>query len=231
MIMIVAVLIALLMPAAQFAHGGRAREHCKYNLKAIGLALHGYHDKYGCFPPAYLTDAEGRPSHSWRVLLLPFLDQEKLYKEYRFDERWDSHHNRLLADRLEGVFNCWLERGSKGSPEARMTSFVAVVGPDTVWPGRQPVKISDITDGIHTTLMVVEVAKSEIQWMEPRDLSFADIDFTLNNRSRFGISSGHAKGVNALYADGHVGFLPESLPAKTIRALLTRAGGELVGDY
>src|SRR5262249_42952585 len=73
------------------------RSQCKNNLKQIGLAMFNYHDAYGCFPPAYIADADGRPMHSWRVLLLPFLDEAARYRKYRFDEPWDGPNNSELA--------------------------------------------------------------------------------------------------------------------------------------
>src|SRR4051812_9073955 len=69
------------------------RTQCKNNLKEIALALHNYHEAYGCFPPAYIADKDGRPMHSWRVLILPYLDEKPLYLKYRFDEPWNGPHN------------------------------------------------------------------------------------------------------------------------------------------
>ena len=80
------VLIALLLPAVQSAREASPRTNCKNNLKQIGLALHNYHDAYGSFPPAWTTDADGRPLLSWRVLLLPFLDEAPLYEEFDLTE-------------------------------------------------------------------------------------------------------------------------------------------------
>ena len=77
---------------------------CTNNLKHIGLALLNYNDIFGCFPPAYTTDANGKPMHSWRVLILPFIEQQTLYKRYRFDEPWDGPNNSLLAKEMPSVF-------------------------------------------------------------------------------------------------------------------------------
>src|SRR4029453_12945484 len=74
--------VALLLPAVQQAREAARRTQCKNNLKQIGLALHNYADVYGSFPPAYIADETDKPMHSWRVLILPFLDQDQLYKEY-----------------------------------------------------------------------------------------------------------------------------------------------------
>src|SRR5262249_28073198 len=157
-------------------------------------ALHNYHEKYGSFPPAYIADEKGRPMHSWRMLLLPFLEQQQLFDEYRFDEPWNGPHNSRLADRILAVFNCPSENHEKGRKGTQMTSYVAVLGPETAWPGDKPTKIRDFTDGTSQTLLVVEVANSGIHWMEPRDLHVLQMDHAINSKSGQGISSAHTGG-------------------------------------
>ena len=67
------------------------------NLKQIAMALQCYHQANGCFPPAYIADKTGKPMHSWRVLILPYLDRDDLYKAYNFTEPWDGPNNKKLA--------------------------------------------------------------------------------------------------------------------------------------
>jgi hypothetical protein len=196
------------------------------NLKQIVLGLHNYHDAYGCLPPAYIADDNGKPMHSWRVLLLPFVEREKLYKQYRFDEPWDGPNNGSLAARHPQIlcYDCPSEY------PAPMTSYVAVVGPGTAWHGAKPRCFDDFADGLDCTIMVVEVANSGIHWMEPRDLDFATLPMVVNPPEGFlGISGNHVfKGANVAFADFSVRFLKEDLPAQTLRALLTIDGGEKV---
>lgn len=85
-----AMFVSALLPSVQSAREAARRASCSNNLRQIGLAMHNYHDKYNCFPPAFLPDENGKPKHSWRVLLLPFLDEKSLYAEYRFDEPWEQ---------------------------------------------------------------------------------------------------------------------------------------------
>ena len=87
------VLVALLLPAVQAAREAARRSQCTNNLKQIVLALHNYHDVYKCFPSAVLTDESGRPIRSWRVAILPFMEQQALYKQYDFNQPWDSPRN------------------------------------------------------------------------------------------------------------------------------------------
>src|SRR5204863_151662 len=86
-----------LTTAIRDAHEAARRSNCKGELKQIGLALLNYREVYGCFPPAFIADESGRPMHSWRVLILPYIDHVSLYYEYRFDEPWDGPNNRKLS--------------------------------------------------------------------------------------------------------------------------------------
>jgi len=92
------ILVALLLPAVQSAREAARRAQCSNNLKQIALAFHNYHDTYRTFPPAYIPDEDGNPKHSWRVLILPFLEQRALYEQYNFDEPWDSPNNRIVGN-------------------------------------------------------------------------------------------------------------------------------------
>lgn len=232
---IIAVLAALLLPRVQSSSGpdsGR-RERCRNNLKQIGLALHLYHEKYGTAPPAYLVDKDGRPTHSWRVLILPFLDQNELYAKYRFDEPWDGPNNQQLADKVGKIFHCPSDRPESEAGkqvEYPETSYVAVIGPETFWRGAEGVCPCDIYDGMTTTLQLVEVANSGIHWMEPRDLHVGQMAPTINPKAGQGISSRHKAGAEGLLADGSVRFFSENLSAETIRGLLTIQGGETIPE-
>ncbi len=198
---------------------------CMNNLKQIGLALKQYERRYGCLPPAYVADAEGKPMHSWRVLLLPFLEYDELYRQYSFDEPWDGPNNSKLHEVGIRMFRCPYD-----SFDYCKTSYFAVVGDGTVWPGAGCMRTSDIRDGPAKTILLVEVAESGIHWMEPRDLSFAEMDFRVNGRPGNSISSGYGKSVSALMADGNVRRLDKNLSPDTLRALLTTAGSEKVSS-
>jgi hypothetical protein len=194
------------------------------NLKQIATALQAYHATYGCFPPAYVTDARGNRMHSWRVLILPFLGRDDLYKRYRFDEPWNGPNNSKLAALMPPVFHC------PSSPQGKvMTDYVAVVGPRTAWPGDKSRKLSEITDDPSVTLLVVESSSSRINWMEPRDLDFDQMSLTLNAASGARISSHHPVGIYVVMADGSVRLMPpKDLPPETVKALLTVDSGEAV---
>jgi len=218
----------------QDVHGSLAaarRSQCRNNLKQIGYALHNYHDAYGCFPPACVKNAEGRPMHSWRVLILPYMDEEALYDRYDFDEPWDGPNNRTLAQKISRIYQC---PASELSGTA-LTSYLAVVGPNTAWPPDRAVHVSDIEDGTSNTLMVVESVATDIHWMEPRDLDVGDLNYGVNHESGRGISSRNqccrrhpVLGANILLVDTSTYYLGNETDPNDLRAMATIAGGENV---
>jgi prepilin-type processing-associated H-X9-DG protein len=209
------------------SRGGTRRASCENNLHNIALALIQYHDDYGSYPPPYIADAKGKPMHSWRVLLLPYLDQRNLYKQYNFNEPWDGPNNSKLHNLVLKIYCCPSHSAKQPMTE---TSYVAVVGSKTVWITESdkihPVRMADITDGASATILLVEVETSGIHWMEARDLHMTQMATAINSPRGQGISSGHAGGVNVAFADGSVRFLDSNTSPATLRALLTRNGKE-----
>lgn len=197
---------------------------CQGHCCQIALALHHYHDAYGSFPPAYVADANGKPMHSWRVLLLPYIEESALYQRYNFNEPWNGPNNRLLAAEMPRTYGCPSAGGLLGGDE---TNYVVVVGPGTVWPGATSVSLSQITDGTDDTLLFVEVAGSGISWLEPRDLELATMPLTINPRGKLGISSFHPGRANGATASGRrLGLEIEAKTRGALRSLLTIAGGD-----
>jgi len=189
------------------------------------LAVANYHETYGCFPPVYVADRDGKPMHSWRVLILPFLEQKELYNAYNFAEPWNGPSNRNLVSR---VGNIYLRSGLE-SEQNRTTSFVAVVGPQTVWPGSTATAYKNLRDGSHETLLVVEVPDGQFLWMEPRDLEFDSISFRINDGSGRGLGS-RLGGARVVSADGTVRTLPDDFDPEKLRAMLTANGGEKIQE-
>jgi prepilin-type processing-associated H-X9-DG protein len=212
-----AVLAAILMPAASSARDAALRASCTGNLKQIAAAMLQYESTYGCFPPAYIADKRGKPIHSWRILLLPHLGHQDLYDRYRFDEPWDSPRNRRISDLAIGLFQCPAQPASKQP----ITSYMMVVGPHTISSGHESRKITEITDGLKDTIMLVEVADSTIWWAEPEDLRFDTLNFTINNGKRQEISSYHPGGVNTALCDGSVRLLKDSMNPQLVKAMIT----------
>jgi hypothetical protein len=194
------------------------------NLKQIALALHFYENEHGSLPPAYLTDAEGRPMHSWRVLLLPYLEEHALYKQYNFAEPWDSPHNLKVAAKMPDVFRYPADpRGTQFTP------YVVVVDDESLFPGEQGVKLEEIDDGTSRTLAMLEWPESNIVWTEPRDLDLPSLHhITHPPRAAIKGRRRHPGGRTLIsLAEGSIRILPlHETSVSRLRELITRAGGE-----
>lgn len=186
----------------------RHRAVCKDHLKQIGLALQHYHERFDSFPPAYVIGPDGRAWHSWRVLLLPFLGEESLHREYRFDEPWDGAHNRRLNARVPECYRCPTD-AHKGS-----SSFLAIVGRRTMWPAYFTVNVSDVTDGSSNTVMLMEALDREINWLEPRDLTTSQALEQIRRDDAHGIH-------HALFVDGMVRAVNPTITPGLWYSLLT----------
>jgi len=201
----------------------------------IAIALHNYHDFHGVLPPAYIPDKNGKPMHSWRVLILPFIEGKSLYEAYDFDEPWDGPNNRKLASQVPDFYQCpsHLPSSRKGPAAA---SYFAVIGPQTVWPGATTRQFKDIqkADGTSQTLLVMETHIPDTVWTEPRDLSFEEALDSLYSTDP-GRMFGHRyedfffdyyAGIHVALVDGSVLFLHQGLPRETAVAVLTFDGSE-----
>ncbi|MCL2304700.1 MAG: DUF1559 domain-containing protein [Planctomycetaceae bacterium] len=209
------------------------RTLCTNNLKNIGHALHNYHDKYQCFPPAYTVDENGQPLHSWRVLLLPFLEEQALYEQIRLDEPWDSEYNKQFHDKIPCVFRCstggLLALSSVKEKNSRKCLYSVVIGDETPFPGAATTKFSDITDGSSNTILVVERLLS-VCWMAPNYEIPFDIAVKGVNRDVFGVGGTHTGGTNVVFADGSIRCIPGTTSPETLQSLLTKAAGDNIGE-
>lgn len=219
-ILVIGVAFAFAVKDARIA---AQRSSDKGHLKQLAVAIHNYHDTYGQLPPPFVADAEGRPMHSWRVLILPFIDQQKLYAEYRFTEPWNSPHNRELESRMPNAY-AFSGTGMRGNTT---TNVLAVTGPETMWPGRGKATFDDVKDGQDHSIMFVENDGSGIHWMEPRDLVFEEMDFTLNSPA--GVSCNHLT-PNVATVSGYVKRLDKDITTATLRALFTINGRENIRE-
>jgi hypothetical protein len=216
----------LVWPQIHGAAEASRRSQCKQNLKQIGLALHVYHHEYGCFPPAYAADAAGHPIHSWRVLILPYLDDEcqELHAKYKFSEPWDGPSNRKLLDQRPAVFTC----PTRLAAGRQSTAYAAIFGPQCVFRGADPVSLKEITDISSDTMLIADVTEVEIPWTKPEDIDIAQHP---KAGDRFGLSSDHIPGFQAVFADGGVHFMNTSLDQATFDALYTRNGNDKPGVF
>jgi prepilin-type processing-associated H-X9-DG protein len=214
-LLIPGVLIALLLPAIGAARGAARRSQSQNNMKQLALAIHNYHDVYGSLPPAVVTDADGQPLYSGRVLLLPFLEQVNVFEQWDKTQAWNSPQNQALAQMMIPTFRDPSDTGPPGQ-----TSYVFVTGAGTLFESGQKVTFQSTPDGTSNTLLMVEVKGSGIGWAEPRDFDASQPGSLPPGN--------HAAGNNVAMADGSVRTLSTNTPPATIRAAATRNGGEAV---
>ncbi len=206
------------MEAVRISCGGR--------LKQIGVALSCYHDVWNSFPPATTTDSQGKPLHSWRVLILQQCEQQPLYDRYDMSESWNGLENRLLHEIDVHFWSC----ADDSSSAAGMTNFVAITGPGTAWPGpNQSSRISDFKDGPGNSIMVVEIRNSDIHWMEPRDLEIRTLKFAINSDAKNSISSRHFDGAIVVSVDGAVEYLSNQETEARLRKMVLIADENMDG--
>jgi hypothetical protein len=201
-----------------------------HNIRQIGMALQVYHDHYGQLPPRVIRDQDGRPLYSWRVVLLPFLEGDLLYRKFKLDEPWDGPNNKaLLAPAPRPYRHHFTGAGISDG----QTHHQVFVGPGTAFE-RDSLSFADFTDGLAETLMVVEAAEP-VPWSKPEDLEYAT-DKPLPVLGAFvskpvkvvGWELARRRGTLAVFADGNYRFIPSTTDEQTLRALITRNGGESV---
>ncbi len=194
-----------------------ARSISQNNLKQIALAVHEYHDVNGQFPTAAIYSEDGTPLLSWRVAILPYIEQGHLYKQFKLDEPWDSPHNKKLLAQMPKLY-----APVAGQVKDKQSTFYQVfTGKGTVFPGPKGIRLADITDGTSNTLMVVEAGEA-VPWTKPAELRYAP------DRPLPALGGMFVGGFNAAFADGSVRFIKDTTDVKILRALITRNGGEVV---
>jgi hypothetical protein len=149
------------------ARQAAAAQQSMNNLRQIGLAMHVYLDANKTFPPQATVDKAKRPLLSWRVQILPYIEQAALYNEFRQDEPWDSEHNKKLIAKMPTIYRSPF---SKTKPEEGITTYVVPSGPKAFFNGGARKKMIDITDGTSNTIMVLDVDDSKgVVWTRPDD--------------------------------------------------------------
>ena len=150
---------------------------CRGKLCQMALAIRNYSADFGSLPPAYLVDSRGLRAHSWRVLVLPYLEwqEQELYKRYSFSEPWNGPTNRLAVDSGPadvglGYFRCPDDSDLSG----QCTSILCVVGPQTFWPGSGTVPSDALTNNPKSILLVA-LPKTGIHWLEPKDITIEEL--------------------------------------------------------
>jgi len=208
---------ALLLPAVQKAREAARRSQSTNNLKQIALGFLNYESVYQSYPSAAGLNKQGKAVLSWRVYLLPYFDEDALFKEFHLEEPWDSEHNRKLIARMPAVYrNPDLPPASEGK-----TNYLVLTGEGGLFGGKTGVAIRDIRDGTSNTILVVEAAADKsVVWTKPDDLPF-------DAKNALAGLKGFRPGIFlAAFADGSVRAIKDTMAPDALKALFTSAGGE-----
>lgn len=220
---------ALLLPAVQAAREAARRMQCSHNLRQIMLALHVHTDKtsQALLPPLYTVDKTGKPLHSWRVLILPYMGHEELYKNIRLDEPWDSEYNSQFHTVSIPQYTCPSNRYKQPGKDC---CYAGIAGESLIPAAKENIqtgiRFHNLTDGASNTLGLIEV-REPFCWMDPT------ADITLNELAK-GINRGghcgsfHTDGCNAVMFDGACRFLTNLVEPQTLRQLGDIDDGEAV---
>jgi beta-lactamase regulating signal transducer with metallopeptidase domain len=178
-------------------------------------AFNIYHAKHGHYPPAAVVGPDGKTLHSWRVELLPYLGEQKLFDEYKLDEPWDSEHNKPLVERIPSIYSTsvWTEKGK--------TDYFVVTGKGTLFDADAPTRRESISDAAGETILVLQ-SFQRVPWTQPVDIE------TAADHKAVRPFRGHGKGFYAAFADGTVKFVSKETDAASVRAMFTKAGGDEV---
>jgi hypothetical protein len=210
--------VALLLPAVQAARDAARSAQDMNNMRMTTLAVFNFLDANGAFPTD-VYDEDGKPLLSWRVRLLPYLEQQSLYDQFHLDEPWDSEHNRPLVDAMPPFY-----ASTHGEPTPGKTRLLVFRGEHTAFPGEEAVKIAAITDGTSNTLMFVQAnPESAVEWTRPADVQY-------NEAKPFAGVESPRRQFLAAFCDGSVRRLSLNMGEEAMKGLVTRDGEEVV-DY
>jgi hypothetical protein len=159
----------------------RRRGGSANNLKGLGIALHCYGQDHGCLPPAHVVDKKGKPMHSWRSMILPYVEGDPAFlAKYSFGEAWNGPNNKKLLTQAPRMYVAPEDWQRPPQPLPSNASYVAIVGRKGAWRGDKALSFDDMRKPLSQTVWLIEVANSNIAWTEPRDVSWDDVPKLLN---------------------------------------------------
>jgi hypothetical protein len=211
-------MVPTLLPAVSSARQAARRAQSSNNLKQISLAMLNFVSAKKTFPPAFKADSDGKPLLSWRVMILPFIEQQNLFQQFHLDEPWDSENNKKLIEKMPDIFKA---PGSQAAAEFK-TVYLTARGDDTPFPGAKGIRLREITDGTSKTIMVVEASDDKaVVWTTPDDL---EVDEKNPIAGLVGLRPG---GFLAAFCDGSVKLIPQNIDSETLNLLFLRNSGKL----
>jgi prepilin-type processing-associated H-X9-DG protein len=217
----VGVLVGMLLPAVQAVREAARRTAAANTLRQFALACLNYESAYGHFPAQANFSDDGKSLLSWRVHILPFIEEQALYQQFALDEPWDSPHNIKLLDKMPEIFR------SPNSRHTNKTVYLGISGAGTIFDGGQKgTKLSQITDGTSNTILLVEANdEAAVEWTRPADYEL-DQDNPL-----WGLGGMRPGGFNAVFADGSARFVALETDPEMIIRMMLKADGKPLEDY
>ncbi|HEY7329099.1 MAG TPA: DUF1559 domain-containing protein [Gemmataceae bacterium] len=210
-----------LLDAVQKVREENARNQSGSNLHNLGIAMHMYADAMQRMPANALYNKDGKPLLSWRVLLLPYIDQQALFNEFHLNEPWDSEHNKKLLARMPKIY---ATPQDENTLKEHTTYYQGFVGKNAFFESKQGIRFpADITDGTSVTIMIVEASKA-VPWTKPEDIAY-DPDKPL---PKLGVPG--ASLIQVLFCDGHIQAISPGITKETLRSLITRNAGDVPGS-
>ncbi len=194
-----------------------ARRQTVHKMRQLALAINNHIDSYKTLPmTAGFSSKDGKPLLSWRVKLLPYLDQGELYNEFRKGESWDSEHNKKLIERMPEIY-----RRPYGDPKSTKTPFLLPVGKHTAYPGGKELTIREIRDGTSQTVGLIVVSpEHEVTWTKPEDWE-VDWDDPTKGLDFIG------DGTITVFLDAHWRLISKAASKEHWRTILSAAGNEV----
>jgi type II secretory pathway pseudopilin PulG len=226
LLVVVAVLglvAALLAPRLQRSREAARRATSMDKMGKIAKAIHLYAQAHKAFPPAFHADKQGRPLLSWRVLILPYLGEDRLYEQFHLDEPWDSEHNKPLIAKMPAVYR---SPGSNVSGAGK-TNYLTVRGKDTLFSSGKAEPFDKITPAMSRTIMTVEAADpTAVVWTQPDDFNY-DPETPVK-----GLVGLRPNGFLAGFADLSVRFISAAIDSRVLLAEFAyRSGGMKRGHH
>ncbi len=184
--------------------------------------MHNYHETHRVFPPGGIETTEGKPYHSWQTMILPFVEQARLYNQIDFDHPWtDPANQSLFQQEIPQYLNPAIEE--KVSPEGLGLSHY--VGNKLLLKTNGRTQLRNIIDGSSNTIMAVETGENFKPWGDPTNIG--DPATLIGGGKKTSFRGGN----HVLLSDGSVRFVSENIDPAVLKALSTPDGGEVIGDF
>lgn len=221
------IVIGMFLPAVRRVRPAAHRATCGNNMRQIALAFHNYEAANGHFPPAFVADKNGEPMHSWRVLILPYMEQNNIYEQYSMEEPWNGPNNIKLADLIGNVYRCPTHPVDDNDAA---TSYCLVTGEGTAFLGDHKSTFEDFKDGVSRTAILVEVNRNDIHWMEPKDLSVEQAIQMFAQTAKNQTPSNHPGIINVVKADASLETLNVATPPEELNKLFLASDEYLAAE-